>query len=249
MAPTPYPTWPPTSPTHTVAGVKLWQHPRSSSSPPLGRYQSMGLPRAPAPPPSEAETSGQPRMRESPASASTCSPPSTQRGRDATPSRARSAGAPASGSSGTASGFWTTPAGLNLLQQGTLQVAPSLAGTGCAATMCAPQHQQSHATHTARPGTPTGTAGQPASTSVLLPYQRPPPPSSASPATGWSAGLGTNTPGKPIQSAASTAPPCSQRTTSRSMTPATSSSAWCYSPQTCPHHHLILGDSLILIQI
>ena len=65
MAPTPYPTWPSTSPAYTVAGVQLRQHPRSSSSPPRGCYQSMDLPRAPAPPPSEAETSDQLRMRES----------------------------------------------------------------------------------------------------------------------------------------------------------------------------------------
>ena len=169
MAPTPYPTWPPTSPTHTVAGVQLRQHPRSSSSPPRGCYQSMDLPRAPAPPPSEAETSDQLRMRESPASVSMCSPPSTQRGREATPSRARSAGAPASGSSGTASGFWTTPAGPNPLQQGTLQVAPSPAGMGSAAATCEPQQQPLHATRTARPGTQMGTAGQLTFINGLLP--------------------------------------------------------------------------------
>ena len=44
VAPTPCPSWPPTSPTHTVAGVQLRQHPRSSSSPPRGCYQRVSRP-------------------------------------------------------------------------------------------------------------------------------------------------------------------------------------------------------------
>ena len=176
--------------------------------------------------------------QESPANASTCSPPSTQRGREATPSRARSAGAPASGSSGTASGFWTTPAGPNPLQQGTLQVAPSPAGMGSAAATCEPQQQPLHATRTARPGTQMGTAGQLTFINGLLPCQRLPPSSSASPATGWSTGLATSTDGKPTQMVAFTAPACSTRTISSPTTLTTSSRAWSCHPQpTCPHHH------------